>query len=677
MEVIEGKVQRLRELINKYNYHYYVLSDPLVDDKAFDLLLKELETLEQEYPSLISSDSPTQRVGSDRNDAFESVRHQYPMLSLSNTYNYDEVRTFYERLQDELGNDFLINAELKYDGLSISLIYEHGILVRAVTRGDGISGDDVTANVKTIRSIPLRLMGNDYPDNFEIRGEILLPFKEFERINEERLEAGETIFANPRNAASGTLKQLDPKVVSERRLDAFFYYIPEQNFLSDNHNERLKQCEKWGFKISKAMRVCASLEEIYAFLDYWNEARYHEPVATDGVVLKLNSIKAQQIMGYTAKSPRWAIAYKFSAEQKKTILESVSYQVGRTGIVTPVANLQEITLSGTKVRRASLHNADFIKSLDLYLGDTVLVEKGGEIIPKIVGVEAKERDIFSEAVLFPKACPVCQSPLERVEGEAGYFCPNQESCLPQQMGKVEHFCSRKALDIRIGPETIESLFEHKLIKSSADLYILTSEDLQNLEGFQKKSADKLIASISESKKRPYHAVLFALGIRHIGETTAKTLTKAFPTIDDLQAQTFESLCEVNDIGPIIAQSILDFFASEEQHSILKRLRSYGLTFEQEQAFTIDTSILEQSPIQGKTCVISGVFSLRSRAEYKDLLEIYGAKLVSSISKKTDFILAGENMGPAKLEKASLLGVTIYNETEFVQLMTHLIDINNS
>ncbi len=676
MELIKEKIKLLREQINNYNYHYYVLSQSLIEDKAFDLLLKELEALEEQYPQFISADSPTQRVGSDRTEAFASVKHRYPMLSLSNTYNYDEVRDFYQRVKEDLGEDIQINAELKYDGLSISLIYEEGLLKRAVTRGDGIVGDDVTANVRTIRSIPLRLQGDDFPSYFEIRGEILLPFKEFERINKEREEAGEQAFANPRNAASGTLKQLDPKVVSERKLDAFFYYVPEDLVLSDDHNGFLKQCEHWGFKISKAMRLCRTLEEVYDFLDYWDKARFDEAVATDGVVLKVNSIKGQKRMGYTAKSPRWAIAYKFSAEQKKTILESVDYQVGRTGIVTPVANLSPVQLSGTVVKRASLHNADFIAGLDLYLGDTVLVEKGGEIIPKIVGVEAKERDIFSEPVVFPTHCPSCQTKLEKVEGEAGYFCPNQGACLPQQMGKVEHFCSRKAGDIRIGPETIEDLFENKLITSIADLYLLTSEEIQQLDGFKQKSADKLIASIESSKERPYPAILFGLGIRHIGQTTAKTLAKVFPSIDLLREQSLESLCEVEDIGPTTAQSILDYFDDENNQNLVERLRFYGLQFETQEEETISEDTLAQSPINGLNCVISGKFTHYSRDEYKKLLERFGAKLVSSISSKTDFILAGEKMGPAKLEKATKLGIKLYNEDEFLSLMANLIDIDN-
>ncbi len=675
MELIENKIKHLREQINKYNHYYYVLSQPLIDDKAFDLLLKDLESLEEQYPQFITSDSPTQRVGSDKSEAFASVKHQYPMLSLSNTYNYEEVKDFYERVQEDLDDDFQINAELKYDGLSISLIYEDGVLQRAVTRGDGVSGDDVTANVRTIRSIPLRLQGEGYPSSFEIRGEILLPFKEFERINKERIEAGETPFANPRNAASGTLKQLDPKIVSERRLDAFFYYIPSCPELSDSHNERLHQCEVWGLKVSKATELCRSLDEVYAFLEKWDKARFEEPVATDGVVLKVDSIKAQESMGYTAKSPRWAIAYKFSAEQKKTILESVDYQVGRTGIITPVANLKPVQLSGTTVKRASLHNADFIAGLDLYLGDKVLVEKGGEIIPKIVGVEERERDIFDEPVLFPSHCPACASKLERIDGEAGYFCPNRDECTPQQMGKVEHFCSRKAGDIRIGPETIEDLFQHGLIKSIADLYKLSSQDIQALEGFKQKSADKLVASIGASRERSYSAILFGLGIRHIGETTAKTLVKAFPSIDLLREQTFESLCEVEDIGPTTAQSILDYFSSEKNVKLIEELRASGLHFEEVSREAISDDLLSQSPIMGQTCVISGTFTHHSRNEYKELLERFGAKLTSSISSKTDFILAGEKMGPSKLEKANKLGIKLYNENEFLSLMAHLI--NNS
>ncbi len=675
MEVIKDKIKLLRDQINLYNYHYYVLSESLVDDKTFDYLLKNLEDLEQEHPELVTEDSPTQRVGSDKTESFASVKHEHPMLSLSNTYNYDEVRDFYQRIEKEVSGNIEINAELKYDGLSISLIYEDGLLIRAVTRGDGVAGDDVTANVRTIRSIPLKLQGEGYPQRFEIRGEVLLPFKEFERINQERAEAGETPFANPRNAASGTLKLLDPKVVSSRRLDAYFYYLlADEDNLPESHSARLEMCRMWGFKISQAMRVCKGLEDIYKFLDHWDVDRFDEAVATDGVVLKLNHIPSQEQMGYTAKSPRWAIAYKFSAEQQKTTLESVTYQVGRTGVITPVANLSPVQLSGTIVKRASLHNADFIKSLDLHLGDTVLVEKGGEIIPKIVGVEAPERDLFSEAVEFPVHCPACQTQLERVVGESAYFCPNKETCSPQQMGRIEHYCSRKASDIRIGPETIEALFEARLLANITDLYRLTATDIQNLDGFKEKSANNLIASIELSKSRPYSAILFGLGIRHIGETSAKTLAKVFPSIDTLQAQTLETLCAVEDIGPIMAQSILDFFAKEENLILIEELKSFGLKLEEVVEEPIDQNILKKSPINAKVCVISGTFVHYTRDEYKKFLEQYGAKLSSSISKNTDFILAGDKVGPAKLEKATKLGVQLISEEEFLTMMKGFIEI---
>lgn len=666
MATIEEKILDLRAKINRHNYLYYVEAAPEIEDRAFDDLMKELERLEEVYPEFVTEDSPTQRVGSDRHAGFTQVEHRYPMLSLSNTYNYDEVRAFYERVTKDLGVDFEVVAELKYDGLSISLVYEKGVLRHAVTRGDGKVGDDVTSNVRTIRSIPLRLQGQGYPDYLEVRGEILLPFAEFERINLERASAGEPLFANPRNAASGTLKQLDPKVVASRRLDAYIYYVPILEGLPDEHYERLQCCRAWGFKVSPATKVCRTLEEIIAFLEYWSVARLDEPVATDGVVLKVNSIHAQSELGYTAKSPRWAIAYKYAAERVQTTLESVDYQVGRTGVVTPVANLSPVLIAGTTVRRASLHNADFIATLSLHLGDTVYVEKGGEIIPKIVAVDEQMRHPMAQPVCFPQLCPACGTELVRTSGEAGYFCPNRAVCPPQQRGRVEHFCARKAADIRIGPETIDLLFEYQLIHGILDLYKLTAEDLLLLPGFQRKSASNLLESIASSKARPYEALLFGLGIRYVGETVARTLARHFPSIEELAEQSLEALVGTPEIGPVIAQSIVEFFSNEASRELVSGLRAEGLNFDAEPLIsTVEGADLL---LGGQTVVISGVFSRHSRDEYRAMVELYGGKVSSSISKKTSFVLAGDNMGPAKFIKAQELGVRVLTEEDFLALL---------
>lgn len=667
MATIEEKILGLRAEINRHNHLYYVEAAPEIEDKAFDELMKELECLEAEFPELVTTDSPTQRVGADRHTGFSQIEHRYPMLSLSNTYNYDEVRAFYERVAKDLGEDFEIVAELKYDGLSISLIYEEGLLRRAITRGDGKSGDDVTSNVRTIRSIPLKLRGEGYPEYLEVRGEILLPFAEFERINRERAAAGEVPFANPRNAASGTLKQLDPKIVANRKLDSYIYYIPIVEGLGDSHYERLQRCRAWGFKVSPATKVCRSLEEVIAFLQYWDTARHGEPVATDGVVLKVNSIRAQGELGYTAKSPRWAIAYKYAAERGQSILESVDYQVGRTGVVTPVANLSPVLIAGTTVRRASLHNADVIASLSLHLGDTVFVEKGGEIIPKIVAVDEQMRHPMATPVLFPTLCPACGETLVRATGEAGFFCPNRAGCPPQQRGKVEHFCARKAADIRIGPETIDLLFEHHLIRGILDLYSLTQEQLLSLPGFQAKSAANLLESIANSKDRPYEAILFGLGIRYVGETVARTLARHFRSIEELAAQTVETLVATPEIGPVIAQSIVEFFASDASRELISSLRTCGVCLDAPRG---EGGLAQEDlRLMGQTIVISGVFSQHSRDEYRAMVEQYGGKISSSISKKTDFVLAGDNMGPAKLTKAQDLGVRILSEEDFLALLS--------
>lgn len=666
-QAIEHRLAALRAEINRHNVAYYVEAMPTISDREYDLLMSELLALEAEYPDLVTPDSPSQRVGSDRNEAFEQVAHRYPMLSLGNTYNYDEVREWYERVSKDLAEDFEVCAELKYDGLSISLIYEGGLLVRAVTRGDGTYGDDVTSNVRTIRSIPLRLSGVDYPESFEVRGEILLPFAEFERINRERAERGEPLFANPRNAASGTLKQLDAKVVSARKLDAYLYYIPGEDTLSDSHYERLQMCLSWGIKVSREMQLCSSIDEVLAFLDKWDKERQTLPVATDGVVLKVNSISQQTQLGYTAKSPRWAIAYKFAAERVATTLERVDYQVGRTGAITPVANLAPVQVSGTIVKRASLHNADFIKALDLHIGDTVYVEKGGEIIPKIVAVDIDQRPIIAEPVIFPDLCPACATPLERIEGEAAYFCPNQIACMPQQMARVEHYCGRKAADIRIGPETIDLLFEHKLISGIADLYKLKIEDLITLPGFQRRSAEKLVESIEASRLNArFPAVLFGLGIRYVGETVAKNLARALGSIEALEGQSEEDLCSIPEIGSVIARSVVDFFADERSRLLIDELRAQGVCL----ALSEDErpALVEGSPLAGKTVVISGTFTRHSREEYKTLVEQHGAKVASSVSSKTDYLLAGDKMGPSKLAKARELGITILTEDDFLSLI---------
>lgn len=666
-QAIEHRLAALRAEINRHNVAYYVEAMPIISDLEYDLLMSELLALEAEYPDLVTPDSPSQRVGSDRNEAFEQVAHRYPMLSLGNTYNYDEVREWYERVSKDLAEDFEVCAELKYDGLSISLIYEGGLLVRAVTRGDGTYGDDVTSNVRTIRSIPLRLSGVDYPESFEVRGEVLLPFAEFERINRERAERGEPLFANPRNAASGTLKQLDAKVVSARKLDAYLYYIPGEDRLPDSHYERLQMCLSWGLKVSREMQLCSSLDEVLAFLDKWDKERLTLPVATDGVVLKVNSISQQAKLGYTAKSPRWAIAYKFAAERVATTLERVDYQVGRTGAITPVANLAPVQVSGTIVKRASLHNADFIKALDLHIGDTVYVEKGGEIIPKIVAVDIDQRPIIAEPVIFPDLCPACATPLERIEGEAAYFCPNQIACMPQQMARVEHYCGRKAADIRIGPETIDLLFEHKLISGIADLYKLKIEDLITLPGFQRRSAEKLVESIEASRLNArFPAVLFGLGIRYVGETVAKNLARALGSIEALERQSEEDLCSIPEIGSVIARSVVDFFADERSRLLIDELRAQGVCL----ALSEDErpALVEGSPLAGKTVVISGTFTQHSREEYKTLVEQHGAKIASSVSSKTNYLLAGDKMGPSKLAKARELGITILTEDDFLSLI---------
>ena len=664
MDEIASKIAALREALDKYNHAYYVLSAPEIPDKVFDEMMKELEELENTYPQHADPHSPTQRVGSDLSKEFEQVAHTYPMLSLGNTYSEGEVRDFYERTSRTLNEPFEIVCELKYDGTSISLTYEQGRLVRAVTRGDGSKGDDVTANVKTIRSVPLKLMGDNYPEYFEIRGEILLPWAEFDRINKERESQEEPLFANPRNAASGTLKQQNPTIVAARKLDAYFYYLIGDNLPAEGHYENLQLARSWGFKVPDVIRKCSTLDEVFTYINHWDKERKNLPVATDGIVLKVNSLRQQKNLGFTAKSPRWAIAYKFQAERALTRLNSVSFQVGRTGAITPIANLEPVQLSGTVVKRASLHNADIIAGLDLHIGDQVYVEKGGEIIPKIVGVDMGSRFMVGDKVQFCKICPECGTPLVRPEGEAAHYCPNEIGCPPQIKGKIEHFVTRKAMDINAGPETVDALFEAGLIRNVADLYDLKYADLLRLERWADTSAKKFLTSLEESKQVPFERVLYGLGIRYVGETVAKRLAGTFHTMEALESAPLDLLVTVDEIGGRIAQSVTEFFANEESRKLVNRLKEAGL----QMSISEEVMANRSDKLNGLTIVISGTFVLHSRDEYKVMIEKNGGKNSGSVSGKTDYILAGDNMGPAKLEKAAKLGVKIINETDFLKLI---------
>lgn len=663
---VKERIDWLRAELHRHNYNYYVLNAPEISDKEFDDMMRELQDLEKAHPEYQDDNSPTMRVGSDLNKEFRQVSHKYPMLSLGNTYSEAEVADFYERVRKGLNEDFEICCELKYDGTSISLTYEEGKLVRAVTRGDGEKGDDVTDNVKTICTIPLVLHGN-YPRSFEIRGEILMPWKSFEDLNREREAREEPLFANPRNAASGTLKSQNSAVVAARKLDAYLYYLLGEELPGDGHYENLQIAASWGFKISEHMKKTHSLQEIFDYINYWNTERKNLPVATDGIVLKVNSLRQQRNLGYTAKSPRWAIAYKFQAERALTRLNKVTYQVGRTGAVTPVANLDPVQLSGTVVRRASLHNADIIEGLDLHIGDMVYVEKGGEIIPKITGVDTTCRGmLLGEKVRFITRCPECGTPLVRFEGEAAHYCPNETACPPQIKGKIEHFISRRAMNIDgLGPETVDLFYRIGLIKDAADLYQLKVDDIKNLVGMGKKSAENIVKGIAESRSVPYERVLFALGIRFVGETVAKKLAKSFTTIEDLQKASMETLVSVDEIGEKIAQSIVDYFSSPLNCRLVERLQEAGIQFcrnEEDLAGQTDK-------LAGQSIVISGVFAHHSRDEYKEMIEKNGGKNAGSISSKTSFILAGENMGPAKLEKAKKLGIRMLTEDEFLALLS--------
>lgn len=657
------RIYILREQLHEHNHRYYVLNQPIVSDQEFDLMMHELQDLEARHPELYDANSPTMRVGSDITKEFSQVAHRYPMLSLANTYSEVDVEEWYNQVSRGLeGEEFEVCCEMKYDGLSISLTYEHGRLVRAVTRGDGVRGDDVTANVRTIRSIPLVLQPDlGYPDVFEIRGEILMPWQSFNRLNEEREEIGEQPFANPRNAASGTLKSQDSRVVAERGLDAYLYYLLGEEVNIEGHYEALQAAKAWGFKVSEGVRKVRSLAEIYEFINYWDTARKALPVATDGIVLKVNSLRQQRHLGFTAKSPRWAIAYKYRAERVCTKLLEVTYQVGRTGAVTPVANMETVQLAGTRVHRATLNNADFISAFNLHEGDWLYVEKGGEIIPKIVGVDESRRSPDARKVQFITHCPECGTELRRMEGEAVTYCPNDTGCPPQIKGRIEHFIARKAMNIdSLGPETVDAYYEDGIIHDIADLYAITVEQI-NGEGAREKSARKIVDAIEQSKNVPFERVVFALGIRMVGETTAKLLARRFRNIDNLRQATVEQLMEVDGVGEVIAVNVVSYFRDEKNIRIVDRLIDYGL----QMSIAKEQEARKGNELEGMNVVISGVFAHHSRDEYKLMIEQHGGKNVSSISGKTTFVLAGDNMGPSKLQKAQKLGVKIVSEEEFL------------
>lgn len=661
---IQQQIENLRTQLHEHNYNYYVKNAPSISDFEFDKLLSQLQELENQYPEYYDPNSPTMRVGSDINKNFEQVQHRYSMLSLQNSYSQGEIEDFYNRAQRGLNEKFNLVCELKYDGTSISLIYEDGKLSRAITRGDGRQGDDVTANVRTIRNIPLVLKGDNIPNYVELRGEILMSWDVFDSLNKEREIQEEPLFANPRNAASGTLKQQDPKVVASRRLESYIYYMLGEELPTDSHYDNMKLAASWGFNVSDTMKRCETIEEVLQFLNYWDVERKNLPVATDGVVIKVDSLSQQRNLGATSKFPRWAIAYKFNAEQALTRLQSVTYQVGRTGAVTPVANLDPVLLSGTTVRRASLYNEDAINALDLHLGDMVYVEKGGEIIPKITAVDKEARILIGDKVRFAQRCPDCGTPLIRYEDEAAHYCPNQTGCPPQIKGRIEHFVTRRAMDINIGPESISLLYDKKLIHNASDLYKLRFDDLVNLDRWGVTSANNLIASIQKSKEIPFEKVLFALGIRFVGETVAQKLAAAFTNIDNLAAATIEQLTSVDEIGARIAESVRNYFDNPDNVEFINQLRTAGLSF----ALSEEALASRTDKLEGLTIVISGKFDLHSRDEYKAMITQNGGKNSGSVSKKTDYILAGSNMGPAKLERAQKLGVKVIDETTFLSMI---------
>jgi DNA ligase (NAD+) len=663
----KDRIDQLRTEINRHNHNYYVLNSPEISDKDFDMLLKELEALEKEYPEFSDPDSPTQRVGSDLTKGFEHVIHERPMMSLSNTYSIEEVDDWFNRMKKSLeGEDFSIVGEMKFDGTSISITYRNGRLVRAVTRGDGTQGDDVTANVRTIRSIPLQLLPGDWPEEFEIRGEILMPWEVFEKLNAERAYNEEPLFANPRNAASGTLKMQDPKEVARRHLDARFYYLLSDNLPADNHYDNMLAAEHWGFKVSKAMAKMHTLEDVDKYIEYWDEHRKELPVATDGLVFKVNSLRQQLNLGFTAKSPRWAVAFKFNPERACTPLRFVSFETGRMGIVTPVANLKPVQLSGTIVKRASLHNDDIIQELDIHDGDSLYVEKAGEIIPQITGVEKSLRPADAKKITFVRNCPVCGTPLQRIFGEAAWCCPNKYGCRPQITGRIEHFCARRMMNIDgIGEETAELLYDNGLVVNIGEIYDLTVEKLSGLDRIGEKTARRIVQGIEDSKSVPFERVIYALSIPNVGETTAKRLARAVVSMENMQAMELEQLSSIPDIGPIIAKNIYDFLREPINMENISRLTAAGVQMK------VDEEKLKPSgtSLEGKTIVISGTFAHHSRDEYKEIIMREGGKNAGSISKKTSFVLAGENMGPAKLEKCRQLGIPILSEDEFLSLIT--------
>lgn len=659
------RILQLRKELHEDNYKYYVLNQPEISDQDFDFMMHELQDLEAKHPEMADPNSPTQRVGSDLNHEFSQVAHKYPMLSLANTYNEQDVAEWYDSVKRGLnGEDFEVCCEMKYDGLSISLTYVDGKLVRGVTRGDGVHGDDVTDNVKTIRCIPLVLPGTGYPNEFEIRGEILMPWKVFERLNAEREAAEEPLFANPRNAASGTLKSQNSALVASRQLDSYLYYLLGEDLPCDGHYENLQEAARWGFKISQGMKKVKTLQEIYDYINYWDAERKNLPVATDGIVLKVNSLRQQRSLGFTAKSPRWAIAYKYKAERACTRLNEVTFQVGRTGAVTPVANMDPVQLAGTTVKRATLNNEDFIRSFDLHIGDYVYVEKGGEIIPKIVGVDIDRRPIIAQPVSFITHCPECGTRLVRYEGESAWYCPNDAGCPPQIKGRIEHFISRRAMNIdSIGPETVDDFYRQGLVRNVADLYTIDVQQI-NGDGSRQKSAMKIIKGIEASKQVPFERVVFALGIRFVGETSAKLLARHFKDVDSLMGAKLGDLTEIDGIGEVMAKSIMTYFANPQNRDIVERLRGYGL----QMALGKDQTAVASDKLAGKSIVISGVFQHHSRDEYKQLIEQHGGKNVGSISGKTSFILAGDNMGPSKLQKAEKLGIPLVSEDDFLKII---------
>ncbi|MBN2523364.1 MAG: NAD-dependent DNA ligase LigA [Bacteroidales bacterium] len=662
LQQIKQRIDRLRSALDEHNHRYYVLSQPSVSDFEYDQLMQELINLETRYPEFFDENSPSQRIGSDITKDFQQVVHKNPMLSLANTYSLEELKEFETRAKKIVNEPYEYICELKYDGVSISLSYRNGLLIRAVTRGDGEKGDDVTANVKTIKSIPLKLRGNDYPDEFEIRGEILLPHEGFQKMNEERISRDEPLFANPRNAASGTLKMQNSSLVAKRPLDCLFYSITGNTLPYQQHFENLMKAKDWGFKITQHIKKCRSIDEVLGFVNEWEEKRKSLPFDIDGIVVKINSFDQQSRLGYTAKSPRWATAYKFKAEQVLTRLLSVDFQVGRTGAITPVANLEPVLLGGTTVKRASLHNADQIALLDIRINDLVYIEKGGEIIPKVVGVDKGKRDFHSKPLEYITHCPECGTKLIRLEGEAKHYCPNESGCPPQIKGRLIHFVSRKAMDIGLAEATVAQLYDHDLIKNVADFYSLRKEQLISLERFAEKSAENLIASIENSKKVPFHRVLYALGIRYVGETVAKTLAVEFGSIDAIENATVEKLISVDEIGERIAESINSYFADHENTDCIKRLKEHGLQFQ------INKAVQKGTTLSGKSLIISGVFSQHSREEIKEIIEQNGGKNVSSVSGNTDFLVAGKNIGPGKLEKAHKYGIPIISEEELLDMI---------